>query len=374
MANIIVLGAGMVGSAIARDLSAKHRVTSVDMNEAALLELKKKHSIHTRKANLLNRSEIKSAINNADIVVGAVPGFMGFEICKTVIEAGKNMVDISFFPEDAMQLNPLAQKKNVSIIVDCGVAPGMDNILLGYHYHRMQVTDFTCMVGGLPKERKLPFQYKAPFSPIDVIEEYTRPARLVENFEEVIKPALSEPEMVDVEGLGTLEAFNTDGLRSLIQTIKVKNMREKTLRYPGHRLLMEQLRDAGMFSTVPILHEGQKVRPIDITAKVLLPQWKLQPNEKEFTVMRVVISGTENRQRKTYTYDLLDETDIKNEMSSMARTTGFTCAAAVNLLLGKQYSYKGISPPEYLGKEEKNFRFILQYLKQRKVVYRKTES
>lgn len=374
MAKIVVLGAGMVGSAIARDLNKKNEVTSADYNAATLENLQKRFGIKTQQADLSNAKEVKKVIEKADLVVGAVPGFMGFETCKAVIEAGKNMVDISFFPEEAMELDNLAKKKKVSAIVDCGVAPGMDNILLGYHYHRMKVTDFTCMVGGLPKERKLPFQYKAPFSPIDVIEEYTRPARLVENFETVTKPALSEPELIHFESIGTLEAFNTDGLRSLMQTMPVKNMREKTLRYPGHRLLMEQLRDAGMFSTRKILHQGQQVRPIDITAKVLLPQWKLQHNEKEFTVMRVVISGEEKKKPITYTYDLYDETDVKNELSSMARTTGFACGAAVNLLLEKKYKHKGISPPEFLGKDEKAFRFILQYLNKRNVIYKQTIS
>lgn len=374
MAKIVVLGAGMVGSAIARDLNKKHQVTSVDYDTTTLKNLQKRFGLKTQQADLSNVKEIKRVIEKADIVVGAVPGFMGFDTCKTVIEAGKNLVDISFFPEEAMELDNLANKKKVSAIVDCGVAPGMDNILLGYHYQRMKVTDFTCMVGGLPVERKLPFQYKAPFSPIDVIEEYTRPARLVENFETVTKPALSEPELIHFEAIGTLEAFNTDGLRSLMQTMPVKNMREKTLRYPGHRQLIENLRDAGMFSTNDVMVNGRAIKPIEITAKVLLPQWKLQHNEKEFTVMRVIISGEEKKKPITYTYDLYDETDVKNELSSMARTTGFTCGAAVNLLLEKKYKHKGISPPEYLGKDEKVFRFILQYLSKRNVVYKQTVS
>lgn len=374
MAKIVVLGAGMVGSAIARDLNKKNQVTSVDYNEATLKNLQKQFGIKTKTADLNNEQEVKKVIEKADVVVGAVPGFMGFNTCKTVIETGKNIVDISFFPEDAMELNALAKKKNVSAIVDCGVAPGMDNILLGYHYHRMKVTDFTCMVGGLPVERKLPFQYKAPFSPIDVIEEYTRPARLVENFETVTKPALSEPELIHIDGIGTLEAFNTDGLRSLMKTMPVKNMREKTLRYPGHRQLIEILRDAGMLSDKEVTVNGTAIKPIELTAKVLLPQWKLLPNEKEFTVMRVIVSGEEKKKPTTYTYDLYDETDTKNGLSSMARTTGFTCGAAVNLLLEKKYTHKGISPPEFLGKEEKVFRFVWQYLQKRNVVYKQTVS
>ncbi len=372
MKKVAVLGAGMVGSAIALDLSTTHQVTAVDTNKQRLDTLKKQYGLKVLQADLNKDTELKKAIKDADIVVGAVPGFMGFNTCKSVIESGKNMVDISFFPEDAMDLDKLAVKKNVTVVVDCGVAPGMDNILLGYHYQRMQVTDFVCMVGGLPEERNLPFQYKAPFSPIDVIEEYTRPARMVENFELITKPALSDPEIIHFEGIGSLEAFNTDGLRSLFRTMPVKNMVEKTLRYPGHRKLMENLRDMGFFSTEEITIKNQKITPLELLTQVLLPQWKLNPNEKEFTVMRVIISGYENHNPVTYTYDLWDKTEKSSGLSSMARTTGYTCAAVTQLILSNRYYEKGISLPEFLGKDTAHFNFIMQYLKAHKVIYKKT--
>jgi saccharopine dehydrogenase-like NADP-dependent oxidoreductase len=370
MKKIIVLGAGMVGSAIARDLAKSFSVTSADLNKAALAVLKKKFSINTVEADLSNGKKIKEIIADADLVIGAVPGFMGFETCRAVIEAGKDLVDISFFPEDAFELDALAKKKNVTAVVDCGVAPGMDNILLGYHNKRMEVEEFTCMVGGLPFTRTLPFQYKAPFSPIDVIEEYTRPARLVEKNEIVVKPALTEPELVEFETIGTLEAFNTDGLRSLVKTMKIKNMKEKTLRYPGYRQMMETLRDAGMFSEKEIEVKGKTVRPLDVTSRILLPQWKLEQGEREFTVMRIIISGKEKGKQKTYTYDLFDEYDAVTGFSSMARTTGFTCTAAAHLVATGKYTRKGIIVPEFIGEEKKSFDFIMSYLKERNVIYK----
>lgn len=373
MKNIVVLGAGMVGSAIARDLSTTFKVTSVDLNKTSLDFLKKNFGINTVEANLKDKKKIQQIISKADLVIGAVPGFMGCETCKTVIEAGKNMVDISFFPEDAFELDALAKKKKVTIVVDCGVAPGMDNILLGYHYKRMEVEEFTCMVGGLPFTRTLPFQYKAPFSPIDVIEEYTRPARLVENNKIVTKPALSEPEFVEFENIGTLEAFNTDGLRSLVKTMRIKNMKEKTLRYPGHRQIMETLRDAGMFSDKKFELNGATTSALEITSKILLPQWKLQAEEKEFTVMRVIISGKEKGKKKTYTYDLFDQYDAATKLSSMARTTGFTCAAVACLVADGKFKRNGIIAPEFIGDDEKAFSFVINYLKHRKVYYSKTE-
>ena len=389
--QIVVLGAGMVGRVMAIDLSKNYSVTSVDRDKNVLAALKKNFGINTVEADLRDAKKIRAAISKADLVVGAVPGFMGFEMIQTVIKAKKNIVDISFFPEDALQLDKLAKENNVTGIVDIGVAPGMDNMILGYHAQRMEVEDFTCVVGGLPFKRTLPFQYKAPFSPIDVIEEYIRPARLVEDGKIVTKPALTEPEFMQFDEIGTLEAFNTDGLRSLLKTMKIKNMREKTLRYPGHREVIQHLKNAGMFSEEKILVDGKNISPLEMTAKILLPQWKLEKNEDEFTVMRVIVEGSGKNEvgsgkeksssakasadkKKKYTYDLFDRNDKQTGFSSMSRTTGFTCTAAANLVLQNLYNKKGIIPPELIGKDEKCFSFVMSYLKERGVIYRQTIS
>ena len=370
--KIVVLGAGMVGSAIARDLKQNFQVTVVDINKDALYNLEKKYGMDTAQADFTDLIRIKKLISPADLVIGAVPGFLGFRVFKQAIECGKNIVDISFFPENALELDKLAKKKNSTAIFDCGVAPGLDNLLLGYHYGRMKVNSFVCMVGGLPVTRTLPFQYKAPFSPIDVIEEYTRPARLVEHGKIVVRPALSEPELVEFPEIGTLEAFNTDGLRSLMFTKRVPVMKEKTLRYPGHREVIMALRESGMFGMEEVLVKGVKVKPLEVTASVLLPQWKLNPGEKEFTVMRIIISGLEKGRKKTYTYNLFDRYDEKENLSSMARTTGFTCSAAAHLVLNGTCRKKGVLPPELLGEDETAVRFILNYLEDRGVVLKRS--
>ncbi|RYZ21495.1 MAG: saccharopine dehydrogenase, partial [Sphingobacteriales bacterium] len=179
--KVAVLGAGMVGRAIALDLARDFAVTSFDRSPVNLQVLHDKNSqVATQLADLTIYSDYNNWLDSFDIVVTAVPGFMGYKTLQTVIQCGKNVVDISFFPEDVLQLDALAREKNVTVITDCGVAPGVSNFILGRYNEVMQVTAFECYVGGLPKERKPPFQYKAPFSPVDVIEEYTRPARLVE--------------------------------------------------------------------------------------------------------------------------------------------------------------------------------------------------
>jgi lysine 6-dehydrogenase len=370
MKKIIVLGAGLVGKAMAIDLAKNFDVTSVDINDEALAQVAS-HGIKTIKIDFSDLKKMADTIEPFDLVVGAVPGFMGLQTAKTVIERGKNMVDISFFPEDPFQLDELARKKNVTIVTDCGVAPGMGNIILGYHNHRMKIYSYECLVGGLPVVREWPFEYKAVFSPIDVIEEYIRPARYVQNSGLVIKEALSDPELVQFEGVGTLESWNSDGLRSLIKTMpNIPNMIEKTLRYPGCIEYLRMLRETGLFSYDAIDVKGVQIRPIDLTAKLLFPKWKLKPDEEEFTVMRIRIRGDENDEATSYEYSLLDRTDKKTETLSMARTTGYTCTAVVNLVISGQFSRKGICPPEYLGEDESNFKFIINYLNDRGVHYK----
>ncbi|MCK5103933.1 MAG: saccharopine dehydrogenase NADP-binding domain-containing protein, partial [Cyclobacteriaceae bacterium] len=181
MNNVIVLGAGMVGGAIAIDMAKSHNVTLTDLSQNVLDRVKQKcDSLNTQQVDVTNKEALQRIIKQHDLVICAVPGFLGFETLKSIIEAEMNVVDISFFPENSLELDDLAKEKNITAIVDCGVAPGMDNLILGYYNGKMKITDFTCLVGGLPKIKKWPFCYKAPFSPVDVIEEYTRPARYVE--------------------------------------------------------------------------------------------------------------------------------------------------------------------------------------------------
>ncbi|MBS1682634.1 MAG: saccharopine dehydrogenase NADP-binding domain-containing protein [Bacteroidetes bacterium] len=374
MKKIIVLGAGLVGKAMAMDLAKNFEVTSADFNEVALREAAAPN-IKTQKIDFTQLDRLAEAIQPFDLVIGAVPGFLGFQTAKTVIESGKNMVDISFFPEDPFQLDELAKKKNVTIVTDCGVAPGMGNIILGYHNQKMKIHSYECLVGGLPKVREWPYEYKAVFSPIDVIEEYIRPARYVQNSSVVIKEALSDPELIRFDGIGTLESWNSDGLRTLIKTMpNIPNLIEKTLRYPGCIEYLRVLRETGFFSYEEIDVKGMKIKPIDLTAKLLFPKWKLKPGEEEFTVMRIRIEGLENGNKKNYEYNLLDQTETKTNTLSMARTTGYTCTAAAHLVLDGKFNRKGICPPEYLGEQHANFEFIINYLAERGVIYRVSEN
>lgn len=369
MKKIVVLGSGMVGHVIALDMADKHLVTVVDKNSSSLDNLPDHKNITKQTADVTYFETLKNITADADLVITALPGFMAFNVVKQLIELGKNIADISFYPEDALQLNEFAQKNNCTVIVDCGVAPGMSNFILGYHTTKMKVEEFICYVGGLPFERTFPFEYKAPFSPIDVIEEYTRPARLKEHGKIVTKPALSEPEFIDAEGIGTLEAFNTDGLRSLLYTMDVPNMKEKTLRYPGHIQLIKALQASGFFDNKEVDIHSAKIKPIELTTHLLKEAWKLKNTDDEFTFMRIVVKGKENGQQVQYTYNLLDRRDFKTGFSSMSRTTGFACTAMANLILDKKFAQKGVFPPELVAINDDTFRYVMNYLEARNVHY-----
>lgn len=350
--NITVLGAGLVGSTIAKDLSIEkdYQVTVHDINTDALEKLKNGSSVNVSKADLSSPSEVQKAVKDAELVVTAVPGSIGFSVLKSVIEADKNVVDIGFFSQDPFELDALAKERGVTAVVDCGVAPGLANIILTRTAALLdQVDDYTCYVGGLPFVREKPYEYKAVFSPSDVLEEYTRPARLVVNGQCVVKPALSEIELLEFPGIGTLEAFNTDGLRSLLKTQDIPNMKEKTMRYPGHADLMWVFREGGFFSQEPLEVDGATVTPLQITSRLMFDDWRLKEGERDFTVMQVLIEGSREGVKQRYSYYLYDEYDVATNTTSMARTTGYTCSIVTRQVASGQFRQAGICPPEYIG-------------------------
>ena len=370
--NIAVLGAGLVGGPMAADLATDFDVTLFDFNKTNLDRFNLPR-LKTEVADFSNPETVKEKVKNFDLVVNALPGFMGFQTFKAAIEAGKNIIDIAFFAEDPLPLDTLAKEKGVIAIMDIGVAPGMSNVLTGYGTHLLDETETALTyVGGLPVIRQWPYEYKAVFSPVDVIEEYTRPARYIENGQMVIRPALSDAELMEFPGVGTLESFNSDGIRSLAFTIKAKNIKEKTLRYPGHIEKMAVLRETGFFSQEPIEINGTKIRPLDFTAKLLFPKWKLMEGEADLTVMKVIVEGMKSGKKLRYTWDLLDYYDPKTKVHSMARTTGYTATVAARMVLEGRYNVKGVTVPEFIGAHPDCVKFLLDGLKQRGVVYHET--
>jgi len=377
MTRAIVLGAGMVGSVMATDLAGDDRfeVTIADtrggaLEAAAARAARQGRSLKTVRADLSDAATLARTIEPFDIVLGALASTIGFASLRTIIEAGKNFCDISFMPEDAIDLDELARERGVTAVVDCGVAPGMSNLLSGYGVSLLDEAEaIEIYVGGLPRERRWPFEYKAGFSPYDVVEEYTRPSRIVENGRIVVREALSEPELLDFDGIGTLESFNTDGLRSLATTMRVPFMKEKTLRYPGHIELMRVFRETGLFGHEPIDAGGVRVRPIDVISALMFPKWTYEEGEEDLTVMRVSVSGTAGGRRVRHEWDLLDYFDRATGATSMSRTTAFPCAIMARLVATGRFDRAGVFPPERFGDDETIVTHLLEENAKRGVRY-----
>jgi saccharopine dehydrogenase-like NADP-dependent oxidoreductase len=350
--RVAILGGGMIGSAMAMDLSYQGGwdVTVVDARAEALARLTARYGVAGLQADLGDAAAVQTTVAGYDLVIGALPSAIGLQTLEAVLRAGRDYVDISFMPENALELDALARERGVTAVVDCGVAPGVSNLMVGYAAARLdRCESVEIYVGGLPAERRWPFDYKAGFAPHDVIEEYVRPARLVEHGRLVVKEALSESELMDFPGVGTLEAFNTDGLRSLAHTIRAPFMKEKTLRYPGHVHLMRALRETGFFSKQPLsLGEGS-VRPLDVTAALMFPKWTFGEGEADLTVMRVTVEGEKDGSRLRYGWDLLDAFDRASGLRSMSRTTAFPATIMAGLLADGSFARPGVHAPETVG-------------------------
>lgn len=371
----IVLGAGMIGSTMAADLSrdADFDVTIADVRDDALERAKlRAPGVTTVACDLADPKALTDLAHEYDIVLGALSSVIGLQSLRAVIEAGRDFCDICFMPEDATVLDGLAKKHGVTAVVDNGIAPGLSNMLVGYADTQFdEIENVTIYVGGLPIERHWPFEYKAGFAPYDVIQEYTRTARLVENGAVVEREALTEPELLEFSRVGTLEAVNTDGLRTLINTIRARNMSEKTLRYPGHYELMRALRHMGLFShdKVKVGRQQIEIRPIDVTSALLFPLWQFEPGETDRTVMRVNVEGLKNGERLRYQWDLYDELDPKTGFTSMSRTTAFPNTIVARMVARGEIKRPGVNPPEELGRMPTVLDSVLRELEARNVIF-----
>jgi len=371
-----VLGCGRVGATLARDLAADpaHAVTVFDACEDNLRRLAKTAPVTVHRSDLADAGSIRSTVEPFDVIAGALPSRLGFAAMRAIIEAGRPYADISFMAEDPRALDALARERGATVVYDCGVAPGLANVCIGRSAAELDALhDVRYYVGGLPKRREWPFAYKAPFAPSDVIEEYTRPARLIENGSLVTKPALSDAELISLPRAGELEAFNTDGLRSLLDTIPARNMCEKTLRYPGHAELMRVFRETGLFDEAPMRVGEAIVRPLDVTARLLTEKWRMDSGEPEFTVLRVIVEGTRKGQPARHVYDLYDETSGADGVTSMARATAFPCACAARMLADGTLREPGVHPPEWLGMRAGIFERLVGELAAREVEIRRTD-
>ena len=360
--KIAVIGGGMIGSFIAEELCNDFEVMVVDNNKSTLNQIEKRnHRISAINFDVKN-GIIEDIIANYDLAVNCLPGFMGFEMLKKIIQCKVSCVDISFMPENCLELSEFALENNCLVIPDAGVAPGLSNLIIGNIVANNKIEEIQTMVGGLPKKKNPPWNYKAPFSPIDVIEEYTRPARIRINGKTEVREALSKKQRLEVEGIGELEAFLTDGLRTLLDSkgslSEVPNLMEFTIRYPGHCDLIRKMVSDGKFSNTNV--KGKKITRKEETSGELFESWKLEEGEEEFTFMLILAVPNEGNE---ISYTIYDE--FTEGATSMARTTGLTACAFSRLVLENKIKEKGVICPETLGMNNIFYDYVLNYLRDR---------
>lgn len=368
--KILILGTGHIGSVIAKDLaknmpSAKIVMADKDLDHALDAAAKTgMKNVSAIQLDIFDHSKLVDTLEGFDLAVGALPGEVGYHAVKACIDAKVDMVDVSFMPENPLSLDKEARKANVTIIPDCGVAPGLSHMLIMHGMSKFdKVHDAQILVGGLPAKPIPPLGYTITWSVEGLIDEYTRKARIIRNGKVAEVEPLDALEEIEVPIVGKLEAFISDGLRTLLQTTKgVENMAEKTLRYPGHIEKIRLLKDMGFFDQEPVQIENLSVSPKSVTVKLLERKLK-KPNVPDILVMLVRVEGTKGEKRLKHSFFVLDRYDKRGNVTAMARTTAYTASCTAQLLAKKAIKEKGVIPPEKLGADEAVFKKLLVLLK-----------
>lgn len=379
--KILVLGCGNIGSVAARDLTESLPSTEIvlgDMNESRAKEAASRvnqENISWMRVDASNHRELVSTLKKFDMAIGALPGEIGYQVCKASCTAGTDMVDVSYMPEDVMALHKDASKAGISILPDCGMSPGLGSVLVGYAASKLDKVENVHMLnGGLPEKSIPPLGYVITWSVKDLIDMYSRKVNIVKDGKIVQVPAMSGLQQINFPGVGKLEAFYTDGLRTMLYTFRdAKNMWEKSLRYPGHVEKIGVLKDLGFFEEKELKIEKFSVSPREVTAKLLESKLK-RKDIRDIVVMLIEVNGTENGGRVQYTYHVLDHFDRKRQVTAMARTTAYTTSVVAQLLAQKAIKEKGVIPPEKLGMNRTLYNKFMTLMKKRNVAVKESRK
>ena len=323
MARMCVLGGGLVGRFVASTLHTRDHVVRL-VDAESILDVSSEIEVVQSQ---INASNLVDYVSDVDVVINCLPGRIGHSIRENLVSInGMRVADLAFTAEDPRSLDQLAKNSQATLIYDVGIAPGLSNAILKAAETEWGTLDSgKIWVGGNPQQPDDEWSYMAPFSPSDVIEEYTRPARIRRSGRNVTEPALSDRHLVSVPGYGSMEAFLTDGVRSLLNTIDSQELLEYTVRWPGHidRYL------AGNDS------EDE-----------LIAAWQFDSGRPEFTWLSVLVT----KGQQSWKWDVIDEG--MNGWSSMARTTGLVTVEVAEMLADDTITDVGVMPPERLGEEK----------------------
>ena len=368
--KILVVGCGKVGSEIARDLASEPQIDSVvaaDASNENLHRLKGIDKISLKRLDISQKKAIQQTMKSVDVVCGALPGRIGFQVMMNAVDVGRDVVDISYTPENAFRLHRKARHKEIAVVPQCGVAPGFSNMCVGDGNRRLSsISQVRIYVGGLPQKPVGPLNYRIVFSLEDVINEYSRRVNVIENGKWQQVEALSGRGFLNFPDVGRLEYFLTDGLGSLPRSYpKVREMYELTLRYPGHAEMMNTLRVLGFFDRRPILMDGIRVEPRKVSL-ALLKDAMSKGTPQDLLAMKIEVVEKSGR-RNNVTYQVLDYYDKRRQVSAMARTTAYPCTSVALLVGMKKIVRTGVVTPENIAENREHFNYILSRLKQRGV-------
>ncbi len=347
--KVAVLGSGLMGSVIGWDLARSKGVDSVVVADASKerLDVVKKRApgkkLSTHVLDIKDRAKTVDFLKGFDVAASALPHGVVHASDTAAVAAGTKMVNIAF-EDEQMELDAAARKTGALLIPGCGVAPGLGGILLVDALGRLGGGDEGhILVGGLPQKPQPPFGYQLVFSVVGLLREYIDDARVFKEGKLVKVRPFSTVETVEFPApVGTLEAFCTDGLASLVYTMKgMRILDEKTLRWPGHAEKMDLLMDSGFFSKEKLRLGEAEVSPLEMSWAVLGKKLS-EGDPHDLTVMRVVAKSG----KKQFAYDMLDRYDEKEGVTSMGKTTGYTASIVTQMVGSGEISGKGTVPPE----------------------------
>ena len=351
--RMLVLGAGLQGSACAYDLLQNPQVTQVRLADIHLDHLAPFLAPYSGKRliptplDVRDREAVLAVMRECDAVMSAIPYYLNLQLAECAVEAGVHFCDLGGNTEIVFQQKELAAKakaKGITVVPDCGVAPGMVNILAQYGIEQLDSVDSVRIyVGGLPQHPEPPLNYQIVYSLEGVLDYYTTLSWVVRDGKRAQMAALSELETIDFpKPTGSLEAFHTAGGLSTMAWRyegKIPTMEYKTLRYPGHAEKMEMIRELGLLDLKPVDVKGMKVIPRDVFVSVVGPKLT-KPTEKDLLALRVTVEGKKGGKPATRRFDLIDKYDEEHGISAMMRTTGYSLS-----ITGQMQASGKVTPP-----------------------------
>ena len=356
---MLVLGAGLQGSACAYDL-----LQNPDVKEVRQADLKVDHlptflakysgkRLLPTHLDVRDASAIRAVMGESDAVMSAIPYYFNLDLAKHAVEVGVHFCDLGGNTEIVFkqkELDAKARAKNITIVPDCGLAPGMVNIIAQHGIEQLDtVTAVRIYVGGLPQNPEPPLNYQIVYSLEGVLDYYTTLSWVVRGGKRAQVKALSEREPVKFAApVGELEAFHTAGGLSTMAWRyegKIPTMEYKTLRYKGHAQLMESIRDLGLLDLDPVEVKGEKVIPRDAFIATVGPKLT-KPNARDLVALRVTVEGTKGGKPKVVGWELIDRFDEKHGISAMMRTTGYSLSITGQMQVRGEVKPAGVHTPD----------------------------